>query len=208
MPPSSASSCSQQQVFSFRSNSIGVAVQDNIWQINMLPTFGSPAIVTSIQMNAQGQSITGTVLLLFVNANHETSGPYAIQMNSDGSLIFQNVPSTPMSLMQIQFPDGTQTYNYVVNIASCIQTNVPPTTGISLFCFCSSINYFPIIHSESIGNQQPSQQWIAPVPAPVQNNYPNNNQIASNQYQYPGVASMLFIKYSFVDQRTQVLIEC
>ena len=194
MPPSSVSSCGQQQIFSFRNNAANVVVQNNIWQISILQTLGSSPIVTSVQVNSQGQPITGTVLLLFINANQGTSGPYVFQMNSDGSLIFQNIPSTPMSLIQIQFPHGTKTSNYIVNIGVCLQTNSPTIASILL------ILSFPIIHSECLDNQQVSQQWIAPAPAPVQNNNANNNQIVSNQYQYPGAGSMLFFKYSFIDE--------
>ena len=132
LPPSSATSCSQSQGLSLASNSAGVVVQGMVWTTNILQIFPSPMIINSIQINTQGQQLPDKVLLTLLDANQQRYGPYSIQQNTDYSLIFRNVPSTPMSLIQIQFPAGVQPSTYIVNIAVCPQTNAPSVTGMLL----------------------------------------------------------------------------
>jgi len=110
-----------------------VVVQGNIWQINIGQTYGSAAPVNSLQVNTQGQLISGAVLLTLIDINQQQNGPYASQMNTGSPLIFQNLPSTPISYLQLQFPDGTQSNNYLVNVIVCPQANVPLLPSILLF---------------------------------------------------------------------------
>lgn len=129
----SAASCSQPQLLSLSGNSPNVVVQGNIWQINIGQTYGSPTTVNSVQVNTQGQLISGAVLLIVVDANQQQSGPYVAQMNTGSPLLFQNIPSTPMSWIQLQFPDGTQSNSYVVSIVVCPQTSIQPVASMLLF---------------------------------------------------------------------------
>lgn len=132
LPPSSATSCSQSQALSLLSNSAGVVVQGVLWMINILQIYSSPMIINSIQINTQGQPVPDKVVIILFDANGQNYGPYSIQQNNDYSLIFQNVPSTPMSFIQIQFPPNVQTSTYTVKIAVCSQTNAPSVTGMLL----------------------------------------------------------------------------
>jgi len=115
------------------SNSPNVVPQGNIWQINIGQTYGSPVAVISLQVNTQGQLVTGAVLLTLTGANQQQIGPYVSQMNTGAPLIFQNLPSIPISLLQLQFPDGTPSDSYLINIVACPQTNVPSLASILLF---------------------------------------------------------------------------
>jgi hypothetical protein len=110
-----------------------VVVQGNSWQINIGQTYGSPVPVYSLQVNTQGQLISGAVLLILIDVNQQQNGPYASQMNTGSPLIFQNLPSTPISYLQLQFPGGTQSNNYLVNVIVCPQANVPLSPSILLF---------------------------------------------------------------------------
>ncbi|CAF3765987.1 unnamed protein product [Rotaria sp. Silwood1] len=154
--PTSTTSCNQPQSLAMRSNSPNVVVQDNIWQINIDQMYGLPVVVDSLRVNTQGQLISGTVLLTWFDANQKQIGPYIFQMNTGSLLTFQNFPSTPISSIQIQFPNGIQSSSYLIDMVICPQTSVAP----------SAIN--------SVENQP----WSAPVPAPspVQNS-PNNPSI-------------------------------
>jgi hypothetical protein len=133
--PSSTISCNQPQSLAVGSNSPNVIVQANIWQINIGQTYGSPVPVNSLQVNTQGQLVSGAVLLTLIDANQQQNGPYISQMSSGSPLIFQNLPSTPISLLQLQFSAGTQSTNYLVNIVICPQTNAVPSARMSLLFY-------------------------------------------------------------------------
>jgi hypothetical protein len=133
MNPSSSISCNQAQSLSLGSNSPNVMAQGNVWQINIGQTYGSPVPVNSLRVNTQGQLVSGAVILTLIDANQQQNGPYISQMNSGSPLIFQNLPSTPISLLQLQFPVGTQSTSYLVNIVICPQTNVAVSAGMLLF---------------------------------------------------------------------------
>lgn len=130
LPSSSATSCSQSQILSVRSDSAGVVAQGNTWTINLLQIYSSAMIITFIRVNAQSQQVSGTIPLMFFDANRQSYGPYVFAQENANSLIFQNVPSTPISLVVIQFPPSMQTSTSVVTIAVCQQTNVLPVTGM------------------------------------------------------------------------------
>ncbi|CAF2997973.1 unnamed protein product [Rotaria sp. Silwood2] len=152
--PVSTASCNQPQSLAMHSTSHSVVVQDNIWQINIDQIYGLPVIVNSLRVNTQGQLVSGTVLLTFIDANQKQIGPYVFQMNTGSLLTFQNLPSIPISSVQLQFPDGTQSSSYLLDMVICSQTNVAP----------------PAINSLE------NQPWVAPAPLPAQK-VPNSPSI-------------------------------
>lgn len=133
MNPSSTASCYQSQSLSFASNSPNVVNQGTIWQINIAQTYGSPVRLDSVRVDTQGQLISETVLLTLIDANQQQTGPFTSSMNTGSPLIFQNLPPTPIQILQIQFPAGTQTGYYMIIIMVCPQTNTPLSASILLF---------------------------------------------------------------------------
>jgi hypothetical protein len=126
--PSSTYSCNQPQSLSLASNSPSVVAQGNIWQINIGQMYSLPASINTLQVDTQGQFINGVVLLSMIDNNQQQTGPYASQMNVGSPLVFQNLPSTPVSILQLQFPNGAQSNSYLVNVIICPQPGAAPTT--------------------------------------------------------------------------------
>ena len=125
MNPASAQSCTQTRTMSIQVSSPFVVKQSNNWQMNIGQMSGHPAPIKSLQLNTQGQRLTGPVLLILFNANQQTIGQYTGQLGAGNLLVFHNLPSTPISVAQIQFPSGAQPNSYVVDIAICPQTTNP-----------------------------------------------------------------------------------
>lgn len=130
---SSTGSCNQQQSLPLTSTSPSVSVQGNIWQVNIVQVSGSPVPVNTIQIDTRGLSFNGYVSLTLIDANQQQYGPYQYGINSGGSLILQNIPSIPINMFKLQFPDGVQSNNYLVTIILCPQTNTPSSASMLTF---------------------------------------------------------------------------
>jgi hypothetical protein len=125
MNPSSAQSCSQPRSMSVRANSLFVLKQGNNWQMNIRQMSGHPTPIKSLQLNTQGQRLTGPVLLVLFDANQQRIGPYTAQLGTGNLLVFHGLPFTPISAAQLQFPNGAQPNNYVADLVICPQTANP-----------------------------------------------------------------------------------
>ena len=156
MNPPSAQSCNQPRSVSVRSNSPSVLKQGNTWQINIGQMSGRPAPMKSIQVNTQGQRSNGPVLLFLFDVNQRRVGQYTAQLDAENRLVFPNLPSTPISAAQLQFPNGAQPNNYVVDTVICSQTANPstpssyPLFGLSplrsnLFAFDQSVQVDQVV---------------------------------------------------------------
>jgi hypothetical protein len=172
-----------------------VAVQNNLWQVNIGQTYGSPVPITSLQVNTQGQLVSGAVLLILIDVNQQQNGPYLAQMNNGSPLTFQNLPSAPISSLQLQFPDGTQSNSYSINIVLCPQANVQPSARILLF-FSFTYHYLLL----SIANPPVTGQWVAPAPSPTQT-ISGNGQLPIPQGQYQPLGSSIFVHFSFIQSK-------
>jgi hypothetical protein len=147
---SPSASCNQPQLLTFYSNSVNVIIQGNTWQINIGQVYGSPALIDSIQVNTQGPWVSGIVLLILFDANQQQIGQYPSQLSTGGALVFQNLPSTPISILLLQFLDNSQFNSYTVNIVVCSQTNTPSPPSILLFFSFSDLSFsslFVLIYS-------------------------------------------------------------
>jgi hypothetical protein len=126
-------------------NSPYVALQGNIWQINIGQTYGSPVLIDSIQVNTQGQWVSGTVFLTLLDAQQSVLGQYQSQLTSGGALVFLNLLSTPVYILQLQFLASTQFNSYTVAIVVCSQTNIPTGASMFLFFSFSDLSFSPIL---------------------------------------------------------------
>ncbi|CAF4382401.1 unnamed protein product [Rotaria socialis] len=120
--PLSSASCRQSQSLTMTSSSSNVNAQGNIWQINIDQTYGLSVKVDSLRVNTEGQPITGIVLLMLIDANQQQIGPFVSQINDGSILTIQNLPSTSISTLHLQFPDGTESSGYSVDMVLCPQT--------------------------------------------------------------------------------------
>ncbi|CAF1484437.1 unnamed protein product [Adineta steineri] len=127
MNPSLISSCDQTAPLIIMSNSPNLLVQNNTWQIDVDQTHSSPVLIDSVRMIIPGQPLTEPVLLKLIDANQQEIGSYESQIDRDKTLIFPNIPSVPVSNVQLQFPDGTQSDSYTAYILTCSQTNDLPS---------------------------------------------------------------------------------
>jgi hypothetical protein len=130
--PTFASLCAQPQSLSVSSNSLGVIAQGNIWQININKIYGSPVLVNSLEILTQEQPVSETVVLMLFDANQQLLGQYVSQMNT-GSSLFQNLPSTPISALLLQFLGSTISTDYLINIVLCPPPSVLSSESILLF---------------------------------------------------------------------------
>ncbi|CAM4820364.1 unnamed protein product [Rotaria magnacalcarata] len=120
--PLSSASCRQSQSSTMTSSSSNVNAQGNIWQINIDQTYGLSVKVDTLRVNTEGQPITGIVLLVLIDANQQQIGPFVSQINDGSILTIQNLPSTSISTIHLQFPDGTESSGYSVDMVLCPQT--------------------------------------------------------------------------------------
>ncbi|CAF3277609.1 unnamed protein product [Rotaria socialis] len=120
--PLSSASCRQSQSLTMASSSSNVNAQGNIWQINIDQTYGLSVKVDTLRVNTEEQRITGIVLLMLIDANQQQIGPFVSQINDGSILTIQNLPSTSISTIHLQFPDGTESSGYSVDMVLCPQT--------------------------------------------------------------------------------------
>lgn len=127
------SPCAQSQLISLISSSSNVVVQDNIWQISFDQTTDSSPTVSAVRVNTEGQLITGTISLTLTDVSQTQFGPYEARMENSDRFTFENLPWTALSMIQLQFPDGSQPRNYMIDIVTCSQTNDASSTSKLLF---------------------------------------------------------------------------
>ncbi|CAF0949292.1 unnamed protein product [Adineta ricciae] len=120
--------CNQPRSLSVNGNSPYVIAQDNIWQINVNQIYGTSIPVNSVQVNTQGDVANGNVLLALLDSNQQGIS-YSALMSNGIPVTFQNLPSTRVAYLQLEFPIGTRTDLYSVNLIICAQSNALPVSS-------------------------------------------------------------------------------
>lgn len=143
MNPSSTSSCSQPQSLTINNDSPNVNVHDNVWRINIDQMDDLPSHVNFLRVNTQGQPISGTVLLTLIDTNQQQLGPYGTQITNGHAFSIQNLPSIPLSMIELQFPDGIQSSSYLVDMTICPMPTASQSSS-TIFFRCSYPSSFRI----------------------------------------------------------------
>ncbi|CAM4932781.1 unnamed protein product [Rotaria socialis] len=189
--PLSSASCRQSQSLTMASSSSNVNAQGNIWQINIDQTYGLSVKVDTLRVNTEEQRITGIVLLMLIDANQQQIGPFVSQINDGSILTIQNLPSTSISTIHLQFPDGTESSGYSVDMVLCPQTTAASSTKLAFAAapvetISSPISNVASFTSSTAITRQAGQQripWQSPEPTPL------NQQSQSWRSPYSGQSS-------------------
>ncbi|CAF3651034.1 unnamed protein product [Rotaria socialis] len=173
------------------SSSSNVNAQGNIWQINIDQTYGLSVKVDTLRVNTEEQRITGIVLLMLIDANQQQIGPFVSQINDGSILTIQNLPSTSISTIHLQFPDGTESSGYSVDMVLCPQTTAASSRQ-------AGQQRIPWQSPEPTPLNQQSQSWRSPYsgqssqqlsPSQSQQLVPVNQQGHSRKLPYLGQVS-------------------
>ena len=137
--------CRQWQSITLSSDLSYVVVLDNVWQIDISQLYGSPLYIQSLRVQSQDQSIASATHLTLFNANREYLGAYGSTTENNGLSAFSNLPFVLVTILQIQFPIGTQSDTLSILLTFCPPESTASNGGLFYFYKNSPFHLSPII---------------------------------------------------------------